>query len=111
MPLLRERRQHVVYITRNSEYHCRSRECVGVRDRTTGVWRRDHPAVRARLIGAFHPQTRIRGKPDVGQRLVFSNREIVMTSKVLIAGRPDRSAVFSYTSLCRAGEITTTDLC
>jgi hypothetical protein len=102
-----ERRQHVVYITRNTEYHCRDRECVGVRDRVSGMWRREHPAVRAELVGGLHPRTQAAADPEVGLRLVFSGSAVVMTSRVLFAGRPDRAAVLFYTSRCRAGEIQT----
>ena len=31
-----DRRRHVVYLTRNSEYHCRLNECVAVRSRSDG---------------------------------------------------------------------------
>jgi len=103
----RERRRHVVYITRNTEYHCRDRECVGVRDRESGRWRRCHPALRGELLGAL---TEVEGRqklhhPTSGLRLVFSSRDAVMTSPMVTAGRPDREAIFHYTSLCRAGEI------
>jgi hypothetical protein len=100
-----DRRRHIVYITRNTEYHCRDRECVGVRDRQSGVWRREHPAVRAELVGGFHPGSRTPGDPEAGVRLVFSGAAVVMTSRVLFAGRPDRDSVFFYTSRCRAGQV------
>ena len=100
----RERRHHVVYITRNTEYHCRDRECVGVRDRFSGKWERHHPALRGELLGAV-----TRGKqliaPVDGLRLLFSAQNAVMTSALVLSGRPDRAAAFHYTSLCRAGEI------
>ncbi len=41
-----ERRQHVLYVTQNTEYHLRGAECVGVRDLWSGHWREDHPAER-----------------------------------------------------------------
>ena len=53
VPAVKERRQHVVYITKNSEYHCRRKECVAVRDRNTGRWRRWHAALRGQLLGSI----------------------------------------------------------
>lgn len=102
----RERRRHVVYITLNTEYHCRDRECVGVRDRQTGAWQRQHPALRGNVLGSLHPDQLVRREPRLGLRLVFEGkRRTVMTSRVLFAGRPERESVFSYTSLARAGMI------
>ncbi len=103
----RERRRHVVYLTRNTEYHCRDRECVGVRDRASGRWSRDHPALRSAIVGALSADRRwYYREPDVGLRLVFDQRGfMVMTTRLRLVGRPDREAVAAYTSLCRAGEI------
>jgi hypothetical protein len=100
-----ERRRHVVYITLNTEYHCRDQECVGVRDRRTGRWHRAHPALRAELLGAVAKGKHRLLRPETGRRLLFSANQAVMTSPVTIAGRPDRAAVFHYTSLCWSGEI------
>jgi len=101
----RERRQHVVYITKNTEYHCRDQECVGVRDRTSGDWHRHHPALRGRLMGAVKRGTHAFHLPREGMRLVFNGSQMVMTTRLLLEGRPDRESIFRYTSLCRAGEI------
>jgi hypothetical protein len=104
-PRARERRRHVVYLTWNTEYHCRDEECVGVRDRSSGRWQRAHPALRGQLLGGV-----ARGIAGVlplqaGLRLVFSAQQAVVTSPLVMEGRPDREAVFHYTSLCRSGEI------
>jgi hypothetical protein len=101
----RERRRHVVYITRNTEYHCRGCECVGVRDRQTGRWHHAHPALRGELLGAVDNERRELLRPETGRRLLFSANQAVMTSPLTISGRPDRTAVFHYTSLCWSGEI------
>jgi hypothetical protein len=101
----RERRQHVVYLTKNTEYHCRDRECVGVRDRSSGHWHREHPALRGRLMGALQQGAPTLHRPREGMRLVFNGSQMVMTTRMLLAGRPDKPAIFSYTSLCRSGEI------
>lgn len=34
-----------VFLTRNSEYHVRGHVCIGVRDRRSGDWLKDHPAL------------------------------------------------------------------
>ncbi len=100
-----ERRRHVLYITRNTEYHCRGRECVGVRDRRSGAWLSRHPVLRATLVGALRADQTLQRQPAVGSRLVFSGENTVMTSTVLFAGRPERESIFSYTSLCQSGVI------
>jgi hypothetical protein len=99
------RRRHVLYITRNTEYHCRGRECVGVRDRRSGAWLSRHPVLRTTMLGALRGDNVLQKQPTVGARLVFSGEHTVMTSTVLFAGRPERESIFSYTSLCRAGVI------
>lgn len=100
-----ERRRHIVYVTRNTEYHCRDRECVGVRDRGSGCWVRGHPALRASMLGAVR-RGEVQPCPAKGLRLLFTGVEqLVMTSKLLCAGRPEREDVLAYTSLCWSGEI------
>jgi hypothetical protein len=101
-----DRRRHVVYLTRNSEYHCRLDECVAVRSRSSGRWHRDHPAVRARLAGVIDAASNLsRSEPRTGQRLIFESDRPVITSPVTCVGRPDKSAIFSYCSLAWAGMI------
>ncbi len=34
-----------VFLTRNTEYHVRGHVCIGVRDRRTGQWQAEHPAL------------------------------------------------------------------
>ena len=101
----KDRRHHVVYVTRNTEYHCRDRECVGVRQRDTGQWRRWHPALRTKLMGRFNEDAKVYRSPRPGYRLIFTGRQTVMTSKLEIFQRPEREAIYSYTSLMAAGEI------
>lgn len=101
-----DRRRHVVYLTRNSEYHCRLDECVAVRNRSSGHWYRQHPAIRARLAGVIDPGRNLsRADPEVGHRLFFDSDRPVITSRVTCVGRPDKSAIFSYISLAWAGII------
>ena len=106
MPLpAKDRRHHVVYVTNNTEYHCRDRECVGVRERDSGRWRRGHPALRTNLVGRFNKDSMVYRSPRPGFRLVFSGKQTVMTSKLEASRRPDREAIFAYTSLIASGEI------
>jgi hypothetical protein len=97
----RERRKHVVYITKNSEYHCRDRECVAVRDRQTGNWVRDHSALRGRLVGVLTAQGRLlkRMRIVIGMRLCLegdSADQLVMTSVVRNVGRPKKTVTCAY---------------
>ncbi|MCA9665167.1 MAG: hypothetical protein KC503_06250 [Myxococcales bacterium] len=106
----RERRKHVVYITKNSEYHCRDRECVAVRDRRSGEWLREHSALRGRLIGAVTAQGRLlrRMRIVVGMRLCLEgagDEQLVMTSVVRNVGRPKKSATCAYAYQSWAGVI------
>ena len=63
-----------VFLTRRSEYHVRSHECFGVKDRRTGQWHASHWALGMRLAGAIPDQ---RGKicslgvPVLGEALCF----------------------------------------
>jgi hypothetical protein len=107
IPPERDRRRHVVYVTRNTEYHCRDQECVGVRDRSSGRWNSNHPALRSKLHGIIKQGQVLPGQsPGVGHRLLFYGRQAIMTTGLQHAGRPDKECIFSYTSLCWAGEIT-----
>ena len=100
-----ERRQHVVFITDNSEYHCRNRECVGVRDRETGIWDTKHPALRSKLLGGMLDNTGVSHIPVVGYRLLFSGKQMVMTSYLKIMCRPPKESTTAYVSLMRSGLI------
>lgn len=104
MPI--NRRRHRMFVTRNTEYHLRLDECVGVRDLQTGKWQRHHAALRLRAIrlppmGHDHSW--------VGRRLQFwgSDKDVV-TSPVLDVGRPEREVLPHYVSLERSGLINTT---
>jgi hypothetical protein len=75
-----------VFLTRNSEYHVQSHVCVGVRDRRTGRWFDEHPALSrplattVRTAGQLAPlQT-----PQLGESLEFDlDGEPLRTSPVL----------------------------
>jgi hypothetical protein len=48
-----ERRRDQVLVTQNSEYHCRNGACIGVRDRRTGDFVPDHPALGKWMAGGM----------------------------------------------------------
>lgn len=102
---IQDRRRHVVYVTKNTEYHCRDRECVGVRERSSGRWRRWHPALRTRLLGRLNTDAKVYRLPRTGFRLVFAGRQTVMTSKLEEHGRPHKESIYCYASLVATGEI------
>ena len=99
------RRHHVVYVTRHTEYHCRERECVAVRDRSSGRWQRWHSAVRGRLVGSANDHGALWEQPRSGERLVFVGDGSVVTSRLVGQGRPPKEALQFYSSFGRAGTI------
>lgn len=103
-----ERRRHIMYVTRNTEYHCRDRECVGVRDRNTRRWQRWHPALRTRLLGTLSGGSKVIRGANLGAKLLFSaskDEQILKTSSLLGAGRPPQDAVEHYANLVWSGSI------
>lgn len=113
--ITKDRRHHFVFVTRNTEYHCRDQECVGVKDRTSGKWERWHPALRGRLVGIIKDKQQAEATDNISPRridehnqdyrLVFDGPHTVITTRVLFTGRPTRESLPSYLSLCRAGVI------
>lgn len=100
-----ERRQHRMYVTRNTEYHFRGQTCVAVRDRKTGHFLQSHLAVQRTLSGGVKYQengTAIPSgaAPRVGEALYFGDdgRELV-TSLCSSIERPERQLVAAYPSL------------
>lgn len=100
-----DRRRHIVYFTRHTEYHCRGRECVGVRDRETGRWQRWHGILRSRLVGSVLEEPLVSRRLELGARLVFIGDGTYMTSQLVHAARPPKSVIWSYASLISAGAI------
>ena len=77
-----------VFFTRNSEYHLQSHVCVGVRDRRTGQWFIEHPALNRPLAGAVlaaSGQFASLHTPHLGESLEFEldDGEPLRTSPVL----------------------------
>ncbi|HEY3668337.1 MAG TPA: hypothetical protein VGL19_20180 [Polyangiaceae bacterium] len=99
-----DRRQHRMYVTRNTEYHFRGETCVAVRDRKTGRFLQSHLAVQRMLSGGVKYQdngTAIPScaPPRVGEALYFGTdgRELV-TSLCSSIERPERKLVAAYPS-------------
>lgn len=98
-----DRRRHRVFFTRNTEYHLRQDECVGVRDRQTGRWLGEHQALRGR---AFDVPPMGEEQTWVGRSLLFSTPDGgVRTSAVSCIERPPRPVVWQYVSRIQAGEL------
>jgi len=102
-----ERRQHRVYVTRNTEYHFRGQTCVAVRDRKTGHFLPSHLAIQRKLSGGVRYHSNgsavpCFAPPQVGEALYFEEgreegRELV-TSLCSRIERPEPRCVASYPS-------------
>jgi hypothetical protein len=102
-----DRRRHRVYVTRNTEYHCRDGICVAVRDVATGAFVSGHAALRRvaggvlriDLNGAVGAITPIE-TASVGMRLYFSfdadDRKALVTSSIQDVRRPARHVLALY---------------
>lgn len=97
-----ERREHRMYVTRNTEYHFRGERCVAVRDRRTGTWLKSHLAVQRKLAGGvrfYGNGTAVPSgeEPKVGEALYFDDdgRELI-TSLLSSIERPSKSVVAQY---------------
>jgi hypothetical protein len=95
-----ERRRHKLFVTQNTEYHVRDRQCVAVRDLWTGEWRDDHPAVGRRLFGAVRPGARglePLDRPEVDCLLWFENGDNdILTSRLTVVTRPAKRCLRKY---------------
>lgn len=101
-PPAQERRQHRMYVTRNTEYHFRGQTCVAVRDRKTGRFLKSHLAMARTLSGGVKYQSNGTAvpscaPPQVGEALYFGEegRELV-TSLCSSIERPERRVVAGY---------------
>ena len=75
-----ERRRHRLFVTRNTEYHCRDGVCVAVRDRRSDTWLDSHLALRRRVTGGVRilaNGTAIPSceAPRIGEALYFGDDE------------------------------------
>lgn len=97
-----DRRIHKVFVTRNTEYHVRQDQCIGVRDRRSGEWLKAHLALRSKISGSirFSREGGVvpnEGRPQIGDSLFFqaSGRDLV-TSSILAVERPQKLTVQTY---------------
>ena len=62
-----------IFLTRNSEYHLQTHVCIGVRDRRTGVWLEQHPALQRRLASTVRTAgaLAVLQRPQLGESLEF----------------------------------------
>ncbi len=98
-----DRRRHRLFMTRHTEYHLRSEECVGVRDRESGAWQREHAALR---LHAMRVPPLGEDGTWIGERLQFyGNNMDVVTSPITAVGRPARKNLPNYVTLAVAGTI------
>jgi hypothetical protein len=97
-----------VFVTRNSEYHCRDSICVAVRDRKTGQFRPDHPAIGRHMSGAIHFENgniesfSLPGEPvKTGDTLFFTEGRVdteLHTSPLCDVERPAKEVIRRYGS-------------
>jgi hypothetical protein len=102
-----DRRRHRVFITKNSEYHCRDGICVAVRDVRSGLFRDQHLAIGKRMSSSilFSKEGGIAaiskpGDTHVGEQLCFSSGQLdheIITSAVKAIERPPKEIVSLYT--------------
>jgi hypothetical protein len=90
-----ERRHHRAIVTENTEYHLHDELCVGVRERHSGVWMPDHPALGARLerVQEWAAMLSIVGNSAV---FMLGRGAILATSPVRDIVRPEREAPNFY---------------
>ncbi|MDX2051295.1 MAG: hypothetical protein SFV15_02825 [Polyangiaceae bacterium] len=100
-----ERRRHLTYLTRNTEYHLRDGICVAVRNRRNNHWLLQHKALSQKLAGGvrFHPDgvaIPVDGGPQIGEALYFeeAGRGLV-TSLVCAMERPTKQVVSQYAAV------------
>ena len=101
-----ERRRHRVFVTLNSEYHCRDCVCVAVRDRRTLQFVADHPALGKHIRGALRlnaqggVESATTGTdPKPGEQVCFEadgEEQALVTSQLRAIERPPRDIVETY---------------
>jgi hypothetical protein len=104
-----DRRRHRVFVTRNSEYHCRDGVCLAVLSKETGAFETGHAAIGRQLtagvrfdadgaVASISPPD----APRFGDQLCFSmigpvdSPTDVITSPVRSVERPARAVVLLY---------------
>jgi hypothetical protein len=80
-----------IFLTRNSEYHLQSHVCIGVRDRRTGAWVKQHPALQRPLTSTVRTAGALAVllRPQLGESLEFDLGDAPLrTSPVLNIEHP-----------------------
>jgi hypothetical protein len=107
-PGMVERRHHRVFVTHNTEYHCKDGVCIAVRDRHSGAFLPEHHAIGKRVTGSFEltPEGGIGAvePPESmrpGQKLCFSSghgdlEHDILTSALVAVERPPKEIVQRY---------------
>lgn len=103
-----ERRRHRVFVTHNSEYHCRDTVCVAVRDLRTRKFVQEHMAIGKRVSSGIRftehggiESISAPGNPHVGEQICFTtgkttHADEVLTSPVRAIIRPPKEVVALY---------------
>ncbi len=102
-----ERRRHRVFLTLNSEYHCRDDICIAVRNLKTGRFNPNHPALGRRMTGGirFNEEGSVASfsrpgeQPHIGETLFFSDEAVelsLQTSALKAIERPPKTVVERY---------------
>jgi len=102
-----ERRRHRVFVTRNTEYHCRDGICVAVRDRRTREFVEAHAALGKRVSGGLKfndnggiESARAGGDLEPGDQVCFAGAtdkdRSVITSPLDHVERPPKDVVAHY---------------
>jgi|SRR5215472_15316728 len=106
-----ERRHHRVFVTRNSEYHCRDGVCVAVRKLGTAEFVPDHRALGRRISSSIrfdeNGDFRVVSRPEavqIGDNLCFrdahaKDTDEVITSSLRSVERPPKEDVACYLTL------------
>ena len=108
-----DRRRHRLLVTHNTEYHLRDGTCVAVRDRTSGYFYPDHPAVGRplrqgiRFVKGQPPVFSPEGEVHPGEALNFSSTPLVLdlvTTPLEAVTRPPKWVVDTYPRARRQAE-------
>ena len=104
-----DRRRYRVLITQNTEYHCKDKTCIAVRDLKSGSFKSDHPALGRRMSGGIRftnegsisSFTKPGEWPHPGERVLFSAGKLeteLQTSPLRAVSRPPKEIVGQYSS-------------
>lgn len=90
------------FVTKHSEYHLRDGVCIAVRDRASGHWVHNHPALHRPAQGTVRLQAdgslvRSSSTPAPGEALLLGDQgQDLLTSALCSIERPTKKIVMSY---------------